>query len=510
MSGSWLRRVGLVALREYKHHAKSKGFWITMIAVPVIAVLTAFIPQWFMQNKPARYFAVADQTGEILKSIDEAVARDTARRTLIALREYANQHVPPENRPPLGPLALGDVTSADVSAFVAYGLERTLRELKRAARAGAPAFAPPAPRFVRVDMPAGIDATLAPEALGPLLQPYLKGETVLPGHPGKTLWAAVIVPADFKLTGGAAQVAYWSVNINDQDLPVIINNALTAAAQTALYQNLGITPDDVSKVESTRVSVAAFSPEKQEGGGAITLTDRLNNLVPLALAIMLWMSIFTVGNLLLLGIIEERANKLIEVLLSSVSPLEFMAGKLLGIAGIGLTILTVWIGAGVGILSASSGPAAEAGRAALTLITSGPYVPVLLYFFTTGYLTICSVFLGLGSLANSQQEAQSYLTPLIFLLMAPFFLLVPILEDPNGPIATTLLYIPVYTPFVMMFRIASNPPLTELLFAAGLSFVFTLAVTWLMARLFRNAILRTGQPPRFKELIRLLVRRDAN
>jgi len=276
-----------------------------------------------------------------------------------------------------------------------------------------------------------------------------------------------------------------------------------------MYREQGMSQEAVDAVAARRVALQGFSPDKAAEGGEVSTKDRLLNIVPLGLALMLWMSIFTVANLLLLGVIEERSNKLIEVLLSSVSAEEFMAGKLLGIAGIGLTILFAWIVVGLLILINGSGPTVQLAYDAIALILSGPYIPAFAFYFVVGYLTIASVFLGLGSVCNSQQEAQSLLTPLVFLLMLPFFLIMPMMEDPNGPIATTVGWIPLYTPFVMMVRLSTNPSWVEVAMSGALTLAFSVLVVWAMARLFRNAVLRTGQPPRLVEVWRMITRREA-
>ena len=117
------------------------------------------------------------------------------------------------------------------------------------------------------------------------------------------------------------------------------------------------------------------------------------------------------------------------------------------------------------------------------------------------------MFLGLGSISNSMQEAQSLLTPLIFILMAPFFLIAPMMQDPNGALATTVGWIPLYTPFVMMVRLSTNPGWVEVVATGTLTLAFSALVVWAMARLFRGAVLRTGQPPRFVEIWRMIAGR---
>ncbi len=510
---SALSRIFQVAKREYKHHARSKGFWLTMVAVPVVAVLAGLIPQWVQENKPARAFLVVDQSGGAIEAaIDKAVSDDTEKRALSALKTYAADNLPPESVPALSPLApaRGELTEADLAAFRAWGgLEQAERILPGLAREGAPAFVAPGPRFVRVKLPEGIDANADAAAIGAALSTYLRSEKKVQETAPAYLSGAIIVPPGYDLIKPQTAIQYWSVNINEFDLLTLVEKALTADARRALYRQQGMSPEAVSAIEAREVDLQGFSPDKQDAGGEVMNQDRLLNIVPLGLALLLWMSIFTVANLLLLGVIEERSNKLIEVLLSSVSAEEFMAGKLLGIAGIGLTILFAWIVVVLIILMNGSGPTVQFAYEAINLILSGPYIPAFAFYFVVGYLTIASVFLGLGSVCNSQQEAQSLLTPLVFLLMLPFFLIMPMMEDPNGPIATTVGWIPLYTPFVMMVRLSTNPSWVEVVMSGAVTLVFSLLVLWAMARLFRNAVLRTGQPPRLVEVWRMITRREA-
>ncbi len=505
-------RIFQVARREYRHHARSKGFWLTMVIVPLVAVAAGLIPQWVQENKPARAFLVVDQSGgAIEQAIDQAVIDDAERRTLSALKDYASENIPQEKLPPLSPLspARGEVTAADVAAFRTWGgLEQAQKILPGLVREGAAAFQPPGPRFVRVKLPDGIDPAADPASIGAALAPYLRSEKKVAETAPSYLSGAIVIPSGYDLVKPTTAIQYWSININEYDLQTLVERALTDAAKRALYREQGMSQDAVAAIESRRVALQGFSPDKAAEGGEVSTKDRLLNVVPLGLALMLWMSIFTVANLLLLGVIEERSNKLIEVLLSSVSAEEFMAGKLLGIAGIGLTILFAWIVVGLMILASGSGQTAQFGYEAINLILSGPYIPAFAFYFVVGYLTIASVFLGLGSVCNSQQEAQSLLTPLVFLLMLPFFLIMPMMEDPNGPIATTVGWVPLYTPFVMMVRLSTNPSWGELLASGALTLGFAVLVVWAMSRLFRNAILRTGQPPRLLEVWRMISRRE--
>ncbi len=507
-----LRRIFLVATREYKHHARSKGFWLTMLIVPVIISLSGLVPAWMQENKPVKTFVVIDQSGTgIVPVIDEALKRDAAKRDLIAFKDYVSDHVPAGKQPGDLPFSLQseEVSSADVAGFMAWGgVEKAKAFLPSVARDGSPLFKAPGARFVRVDVPQGIDGAADPAAIGAALGPYLGSEKEISEKDPRFLSSAIIVPKGYSLTAPGPSIQHWNVNLIDNDLDTLITRALTAASRRALYEQKGIPRDAVVAIEQTSVVTQAFSPKKQAGGGVVDARDRILTIVPVALAMLLWVSIFTVANLLLSGVIEERSNKLIEVLLSSISAEEFMAGKLLGIAGIGLTILAVWLGIGSIVLLNSAGPIAGFAREAVHMVVTGPYLPAFLFYFVTAYLTIASLFLGLGSICNSPQEAQSLLTPLILPLMLPFFLIMPIMQDPNGMLATTLAWVPFYTPFIMMIRLSSNPSWMEVVGASLLTLAFSLLVLWGMVRLFKNAILRSGQPPRLLDVWKMIRRQE--
>jgi ABC-2 type transport system permease protein len=509
---SALRRILLVAGREYRHHAKSKGFWLTMLAVPVVAALAGLIPQWVQENKPTRAFTVVDQAGgEITAVIDAAIERDNQRRVLAALKEYAADNINPASIPPLSPLApsRGEATDDELKAFLAWGGEEKARAVMAPLlRPDPPPFASPPPRFAHIKVPDDVDRSGDPVDIAAALAPYLRFEKHVEGANPPWLTAAIIVPSEYRLTQPTVSIQYWSIYINDFALEALVERALTAESKRGLYREQGVSAEAVAAIEQRRVEMQTFNPDKREAGGEVGIQDRLLNIVPLALAMLLWMSIFTVANLLLLGVIEERSNRLIEVLLSSVPAEEFMAGKLLGIAGIGLTILLAWIVMALLILTNSSGPAVQLANDALTLILSESYIPAFAFYFVVGYLTIASIFLGLGSICNSQQEAQSLLTPLVFLLMLPFFLIMPMLEDPNGPVATFVGWIPIYTPFVMMVRLSTNPSWVEVVATGAMTLAFSLLVLWAMARLFKSAVLRVGQPPRLIEVWRMIARRE--
>ena len=184
-----------------------------------------------------------------------------------------------------------------------------------------------------------------------------------------------------------------------------------------------------------------------------------------------------------------------EVLLSSLSPFQLMAGKVLGICGVGLTLLLLWSGGGI---------LAAALQGTSDLVT-GAQVGLFIAYYVLGLPPDREPHgRPSGSACNTLKEAQNLMAPLSLLLALPILLAIVIMKNPNGTLATVLSFVPPFTPFLMMARIAGTPPPPTWQIAASL---LLLAVsTWfairLAARVFRVGILMYGQPPRLKEILR--------
>ena len=183
-----------------------------------------------------------------------------------------------------------------------------------------------------------------------------------------------------------------------------------------------------------------------------------------------------------------------------------MAGKLLGIAGIGMTILSTWIASVAFMLWYFATPEAEMISNLATVIFDSTLLPAFVFYFLLGYLMYASIFLAIGSICNTLKEAQNFMGPVMMIMMVPIFTMMFIPKDPHGTLATVLSWIPLYTPFVMMNRAAADPPAFDLYGTAIMLVFANIAMLWLCGRIFRIGILRTGQPPRLKELFGWLKR----
>ena len=256
----------------------------------------------------------------------------------------------------------------------------------------------------------------------------------------------------------------------------------------------GIDPEIASLLQKTSINYQAVDEEGQAKTPAFAI-------MPIVFMLLLFMGIFGISQMLMSSTLEEKANRVYEVLLSSISPFELMAGKILGICAVGFTLLLIWSGGGL-LAASAKGIGSD--------LVSGGQLGLFLTFYVLGFIMIASLMVAVGSACSTLKEAQNLMAPISVVLTMPIFMSFLIMRDPNGSFATTLSFIPPFTPFVMMARIASVPPppawqiwTSIIVLALGTYVAFRLA-----ARVFRVGILLYGQPPSLKQIFRWM-RSDA-
>lgn len=218
---------------------------------------------------------------------------------------------------------------------------------------------------------------------------------------------------------------------------------------------------------------------------------------------ILYMSLLLYGIAVMRGILEEKSNRVIEVLLGSLSPTELMTGKIVGIGLVGLTQIAVYT-LTAGLVRAYVFVQQVQGD--WTAILSGFTawkMTMFFVFFTLGYFLFTAMFAAIGAVCNSEQEAQNMQTPVVMCLVVPMIMTFFLMNDPNRPAAVVLSLIPIFTPMLMYMRISLlDPPLWQV----GLSIVLTLLTIALLFRgvgkIFRIGILMYGKKPTIPEIIR--------
>ena len=232
-----------------------------------------------------------------------------------------------------------------------------------------------------------------------------------------------------------------------------------------------------------------------EDGAADAEESKLRMIVPFGFMMLLWIATFTAGNFLLTSTIEEKSNKVIEVVLSAVGPLQLLWGKILGLALVSLVILFTYGGLAIAALTAL----------AATDLLAWSTLAWAVIFFLIAYFTIAALMAAIGSAVNELSEAQTFMAPVMIVMILPMLLWAPIAENPDGTLAVVSSMLPPILPFAMVMRIgsATEPiPIWQMLLSTGLGLATVAVLVWGASRVFRVGILMRGKPPSPLELLR--------
>jgi ABC-2 type transport system permease protein len=479
----------LVAQREYLENVRTKTFWLGIFLVPVLIAASIGVSALLNKFKGVQRYSVVDlgddglgdraerafRKGDFAALQKEILAQKTAGEVAAEMKQLA-ELMPTEGEEPSGEQQLAALNwyykqppevqarFADITTSKQYD-------------------------YVDPDE-IGITET-DPEALQKALTKAVNdgkifGYFVLGKEPLKTF-------EDFR---------YVCDNQADDSLQRAYQNTLTGLVRSDRIKEAGI-PRSVA--ERIQESVQFQKKKSSESGESEDVKDEdvADQWAPMGFVYFLWMAIFSIANLLLTNTIEEKSNRIIEVLLSSVSPAQLMHGKIFGIAFTGMTIVGTWVI--FALLAAWLAPVmlGEGGgslKVLLAAIGNSSYLLSFVLYFLGGYLLYAAVLVAIGSVCNTLKEAQNLMQPVMMILMVPLISMVFITREPNGMVAKVLSFIPLFTPFTMMNRAGGPPELWEYVVTTIL-LLGTIWLTFMAAgKVFRVGVLMTGNPPKLKEI----------
>jgi ABC-2 type transport system permease protein len=487
-----MRNAFLIARQEFIKYVTRRGFFISILMFPLWVMFVLLLPQW-TGGVPQRTFTIVDRAGGYREAVVDSLAREDAGRELAALASYANANVDlPAVRhaaPQLSRMLAMPQASQSITAFRMFGGSKAvLWELARFMKSAARPYHPPAPRFIYVAPPAELER-VSPERFGAATRRYLDSGT---------FFAVALIPKDFG-RDGRQTLQYFARDLSDGDLPDFISAALGEALHRNVLKRLAPELVDSDALAAT-ATVEAHNPTKANTQSSHD--DSLQKIVPIALAVILFIVSVMNSSVLLQGVVEEKSTRMIEVLLSCATPRQITSGKLVGVIAVALITIVIWSLAVFGLMALADARTVTLVFAALRSVATVETLPLLLVYFFCGLLIYGSVFLAIGSMANSLADAQSLLGPSMLVLMLPNLLISSIMRDPNGELATLISWVPFYTPFFMMLRIASHPPAIQVWGTTLLALATTALLIWWMGRIFANHVLTTERPPSFGNLLR--------
>lgn len=525
----------LIAWREYLENVKTKGFWIGVLLVPIVFFLIFHVSSRLATATPTRYYVLVDQSGQYGDSVDIAIRREHQRRVMQDFMRYLqanrlSQDGAAFRSEPSSQLdqLIDDFGNDEVAALDEWlsngSLNYALQMARPYLKPDAPAFTEPRPQFIAAPLPPGLDASAPTQTIVDTLRPYLNGERRLQIDGERvSLFALILIPAEVESDivrpatlqrvilgdGGPRGVQYWAGNLTDTRLSNAIQTSINNAIRQQEYASLGIDIDTVRNVQRTRLPLSRLDPGKTEGNEEVSQADTFRQWAPMGFVYLIFISLMQSVQYLLSNTIEEKSNRIMEVLMASVTPRELMLGKLLGIGATGITTILAWILSFFVFIQLYQSLETAVIVQVLDVLLSSDLIPYFVFYYLCCYALYAGIFLAIGSLCNTLKEAQSLMMPLMMMLVIPLLTMSFIAQDPNGMLARVMSWIPLFTPFTMMNRAAAQPPLFDLIGTTVLLIVTIAAVLMLSGRIFRQGVLRTGQPPRIVELWRMLRRRGS-
>lgn len=305
-----------------------------------------------------------------------------------------------------------------------------------------------------------------------------------------------------------------------EGLERVINDKLTRF-------NLEEAGIDYKKIEEARTD-ASIRLSKFSGEESLKWLNEIKIFIGFAFGYLIMMFIIIYGNMVMRSVIEEKTNRIIEIIISSVKPFKLMMGKIIGTSLAGILQFVIWIVLG-GLLfviagtlfglemgpSAAQPEMADASNASMAVMQSyinelfnlplaTMFISFLLYFIG-GYFLYSSIYAAIGAAVDSETDSQQFLLPIILPLMLGVYVgFFTVINDPHGTVATVFSMIPLTSPIVMLMRIPFGVPLWELIVSLLILFATFFLIVWFASKIYRIGILMYGKKPTYKEMFRWL------
>lgn len=460
-----MSKVMRIAGREFASTALTKGFIfgalvVPALLIPVIGIIGVLISQ---AEPPAErgVVAVIDPTGEVAPVLAQRLTPEA-----IAERREGDLQRSAEMAKQFAGDALGE------NATAAQALETALGSV-------------PQLTVTPIDPGDDLEATIEAQQTRLRAEADREDET--------RLIALAVIDPDAVRAGDDDEFGGFDLTIRtklDARTTDEIRDEIFWSIRDRRYAAAGVDRDRIATLNS----VDGRRTKEVTETGTRDASIGLNMILPFVIMMLLFMGVMTGGQYLLTTTIEEKSSRVVEVLLSAVSPMQLMFGKILGQLVVGLTLLVIYNALGIVALIVFE---------RLDLIEAST-IGFMLAFFLLTYVMFASFMAAIGAAVNELREAQSLMTPVMMTLIIGFYLCFPVSQDPDATYARVLSYIPPVSPLIMMTRIASTEPpaVWEPWLAILINTIAAYGSVWLAAKIFRVGLLMYGKPPNLKTLIK--------
>jgi ABC-2 type transport system permease protein len=299
-----------------------------------------------------------------------------------------------------------------------------------------------------------------------------------------------------------ARARYFAREAGNQALMRELRLAVQSAAIGRLLAGTGVDAADVRRAQQLDLGVVTVSDRgEREGGFGIALASTMS------LAMLLYIAVLINGQGMATAIVEEKSSRLIEVILGAVTAGEFMAGKIIGVVGSGMTQLAIWMLVAI-VALVQAAPAIAMGTTSgfdLSAVLNARLLFYFAIFFSLGYVLYSILFAVVAVTCTSTEELGQSMMAAILPMVVALMVAVSVLSNPATTLTRVLSLIPFFTPLVMLARVnILMPPLWEVWLGIALLAAASVASAWVATKIFRYALLMTGKRPTLPELIRVV------
>lgn len=311
-----------------------------------------------------------------------------------------------------------------------------------------------------------------------------------------------------EVLSGAGAAVYQGENATNSNMTTDLRGSLQGIVQGVRLARAGIDPAEVGSALQP-VQMQASKVSARGGAGSVEAALFLG----IAMAFAIYMSVLLYGAAVMNGVLEEKRDKIVELILSSVRAQDLLIGKVLGIGGAGLLQMVVWVAVAALMLGYGTALAGVFGASADTIerlrdmplldMVPASAAPIFLTFFTAGFLMYSTLYAALGAVTNTAQEAQQFIFPVIMPLVVGLLIGMTAVQNPDSTMVVFGSLFPLTSPLVMPVRATlGSVPALELALSVVLAFATVFAILWMAAKIYRIGILSSGKRPTMKQLVR--------
>lgn len=341
-----------------------------------------------------------------------------------------------------------------------------------------------------------------------------------------SLYALVVIPSDLVQS---TKVSIYSEKSVNGSLERTVSRSLRKAVRDERIKAYAI--DSLEAIiDNCDPGIQTTNIKWSKEGDESISSSELSMILGLILALLTYMFVIIYGAMIMNSVVEEKTNRIVEVIISTCKPFELMMGKIIGVALVGLTQIALWtailsiIGTIFGISTMATsmpelagmqphGPGVEAMAnmgddtmsRIIQMVLNVNYTQILVCFvlyFIGGYLLYASLFAAFGSAVDQASDASQFTAPIMMIMVFALYAGMFSMENPDGPLAFWCSMVPFTSPVVMMIRLPYDLPWYELICSLMLLYATALGILWISARIYRTGILMYGRKFTFKEIIR--------